>query len=70
MKPLFYLTPVLLLSPLASWAATANVAADSYLSPTNPTLNFGAGTTLNIGGGASALIQVGLSNLPSTPRRN
>src|ERR1700730_15573078 len=56
MKRLLYLTPALLLIPMASWAATASVAADAYLNPANPTLNFGAATTLNIGGGASALI--------------
>ena len=50
--------------PLAGVAATASVVGDSYVSPTNPTLNFGNATTLNIGGGTAGLIQVDLSNLP------
>jgi hypothetical protein len=48
-----------------TWAATAPVAADTYISSSNPTLNFGNLTTLNVGGGNSALIGLDLSSLPS-----
>ncbi|HEY7388734.1 MAG TPA: DNRLRE domain-containing protein [Bryobacteraceae bacterium] len=59
------LTLALVLSPLAGWANTVGVSADSYISSSNPTLNFGNGTTLNIGGGNSALILFDFSSLPS-----
>src|SRR5579871_103997 len=65
MNPSYCVAAALLLTATASWAATASVAADAYLNPPNPTLNFGSSTTLNIGGGASVLIQVDLSNLPT-----
>ena len=59
------LAAVLLGLPVAVSAATGNVVGDTYISPINPTINFGNGTTLNIGGGASALVQVDLSSLPA-----
>ena len=60
----FLLGALLCLVPLTGSASTSVVVADTYLSTTNPTLNFGTATTLNIGPGNSALIQVDLSTLP------
>jgi len=64
MKASLLLLPSFLV-PLAAWAASANVAADAYISSANPTLNFANATTLNIGGGNSALIGLDLSSLPA-----
>jgi hypothetical protein len=52
--------------PTAGRSQTVNVAADSYISPVDPAKNFGSASTLNIGGGSSALILLDLSSLPST----
>jgi hypothetical protein len=49
----------------AIWATTAPVAHDTYISSVNSSLNFGNATTLNIGGGNSALIGLDLSPLPA-----
>jgi hypothetical protein len=51
--------------PSACLAATASVAADTYVSSSNTAVNFGSGTTLNIGGGNSALVVLDLSSLPA-----
>jgi len=59
------LAAVLFGLPVAVSAATGIVVGDTYISPINPTINFGNATALNIGGGASALIQVDLSSLPT-----
>jgi hypothetical protein len=50
-------------APLAP-AATLHVAQDSYVSSPTPSLNFGNATTLNVGAGATALIELDLSTLP------
>lgn len=59
------LLAVVCLLPLFASAGTANVAADTYISTTNTSVNYGTATTLNIGPTSSALIQVDLSALPS-----
>src|SRR3954463_15705346 len=53
------------LIPIVGSAATATVVSDAYVSTANPTVNFGAATTLNISPGTTALIQVDLSSLPA-----
>jgi hypothetical protein len=58
------LTCILALLPLSSWATTAHVAADTYISSANPSQNYGA-TALSIGGGSAALIGLDLSPLPA-----
>ena len=45
-------------------ALDSPLAADTYVSSTNPTLNFGAQATLNIGGSSLALVGFDLSTLP------
>jgi hypothetical protein len=59
------LAALLLLIPFSSFGATANVAADSYISAAKPTTNFGALGALDVGAGNAALIQVDLSSLPA-----
>ena len=59
------LLAVMCLLPLFASAGTANVAADTYISTTNPSINYGTATTLNVGPTTSVLIQVDLSTLPS-----
>jgi len=64
MKFLCLLT-TLLAVPLSTWATTAHVYADTYVSSANASLNFGTATTLNIGAGTSAVIGLDLSPLPA-----
>src|SRR5580765_18454 len=54
-----------LLLPVMTWATTAHVAADTYITNTNAAQNFGSATTLNIGNGAAAMIGLDLSPLPA-----
>ena len=51
--------------PLPALAMDAPLAADTHVSSSLPTNNFGALPILNIGGGASALLRFDLSGLPS-----
>src|SRR5215831_10731259 len=45
-------------------ATTAVPSGDTYLSSSAPSNNFGSTTTLNVGGGGTALVQFDLSSLP------
>lgn len=53
-----------ILASSASQALEAPLAADSYISITQPTVNFGTLPTLNVGGGAAALLRFDLGTLP------
>jgi len=53
------------LAALPSWALDAPLAADSHINTTLPANNFGALPTLNVGGGASALLRFDLGTLPA-----
>ena len=55
---------LLALLPAESLAQVAPIIGDTYLSSTNPALNFGALGNLNVGGGSRALLQFDLSQLP------
>src|SRR4051794_25761339 len=55
----------LLLTPAGLFAAGANTSADTYISSTVTSSNFGTATAVNVGGGNSALIQFDLSGLPA-----
>lgn len=46
-------------------AAEASLVADTYVSTAAPGANYGATASLNVGGGASALLRFDLSNLPA-----
>src|ERR1039458_8596730 len=59
------LSVMLSLSPLSSWAAIVTVAADTYVSSSNATVNYGSAAVLSVGDGASALIAFDLSSLPA-----
>jgi hypothetical protein len=59
------LSVMLSLSPLAGQAATINVAADTSVSSSNATVNYGSVAVLSVGDGASALIAFDLSSLPA-----
>ena len=59
------LSVMLSLSPLAGQAATVTAAADTYVSSSNATVNYGSATALSVGEGASALIAFDLSSLPA-----
>src|SRR6185437_13260067 len=61
----FLLAALALWFPVAGGCATLTVAADAFISSSNRSTNFGNGTTLNIGGGNSALIRLDLSALPA-----
>ena len=56
---------------LPAQALDSPLAADTYVSSSNPMLNFGAQATLNVGGGATALVGFDLSTLPpgTTPAK-
>jgi hypothetical protein len=58
------LAVTLLLMALPGQAATVTVAADSYVSSSNATVNYGSAAVLSVGDGASALIAFDLSSLP------
>jgi hypothetical protein len=64
MKTIYFVCALLSI-PMVIGATTVHVAADTYISSSNASLNFGNGTTLNIGGGNSALIGLDLSPLPA-----
>ena len=51
--------------PQGAFAAGANAVADTYISTTLPSSNYGTATSINVGGGNSALIQLDLSSLPA-----
>jgi hypothetical protein len=53
------------MAALPSWALDAPLAADSHINTTLPANNFGALPTLNVGGGAAALLRFDLGTLPS-----
>ena len=53
------------LLPAAAVAATAGAAADTFISQTNPTLNFGGLGTMNVSSTNYALLQFDLSRLTS-----
>src|SRR5215469_10615356 len=53
-----------LLVPAGLLAAGVNTSADTYVSSSSPTANFGTATAVNIGGGNTGLIQFDLSALP------
>jgi hypothetical protein len=55
----------MLIAPIGAWAAGANTVADTYVSTTQSSGNFGNATAVNIGGGNTALIQFDLSGLPA-----
>ena len=59
------LAVTLLLMALPGQAATVTVAADSYVSSSNATVNYGSAAVLSVGDGASALIAFDLSSLPA-----
>jgi len=63
----------LLLAP-AAWAVTCPVAADTYVSPANPALNFGNLGTISVGPGATSanagLIQFDLTCLAGAAQAN
>jgi hypothetical protein len=59
------LAATLLLLALPGQAATVTVAADSYVSSSNATVNYGSAAVLSVGDGASALIAFDLSSLPA-----
>ena len=52
-----------LLAPLAADAQPYLVVGDTYVTSVTPTINFGTLGTLNVGGGASSLIQMDLTRL-------
>lgn len=52
-----------LMLPSGASAQTSYTAADTYTSSGNPTVNFGTFSTMTVGGGNSALIQIDLSRL-------
>ena len=52
-----------LLAPLAADAQPYLVTGDTYVTSVTPTINFGTLGTLNVGGGASSLIQMDLTRL-------
>jgi hypothetical protein len=52
-----------LLTPLAAFAQPYLVAGDTYVTSVTPAINFGTLGTLNVGGGASSLIQMDLTRL-------
>jgi hypothetical protein len=56
---------MLSLIPLAAQAATVTVSADTYVSSSNATVNYGSATALSVGEGVSALIAFDLSSLPA-----
>ena len=56
---------MLSLSPLAGQAATVTAAADTYVSSSSATVNYGSATALSVGEGLSALIAFDLSSLPA-----
>ena len=71
-KPTVWLIAALLL-PLIAHAQIYSVVSDSYVTSVTPGVNFGNLGTLNVGGGATALIQIDLSRLVtlgSTARRS
>ncbi len=49
----------------AAQASTVSVAADAYVSSSAKTTNYGAATTLNVGGGSITLLDFNLAALPS-----
>lgn len=49
----------------AAGAANAPLAADAYVSTAANAANYGAATTLNVGGGATTLLRFGLASLPA-----
>ena len=51
MRSAGFLAAVFLVAPLASWANSAPVYGDTYVSQANPTLNFGTLTTMSVGPG-------------------
>jgi len=53
------------MAPVGLFAAGANATADTYISSSASTSNFGTSTTINIGNGNTALIQFDLSALPA-----
>ncbi len=59
------LAAALLLLASSGQAATIPVAADSHISSSAPSSNFGQATSLHVGSGASALIAFDLSSLPA-----
>ena len=48
-----------------AWAADGVLTRDAYISTANPTSNFGALPSMNVGGGATALLEFSLATLPS-----
>src|SRR5215467_4080123 len=54
-----------LLAPAVLPAAGTNTSADTYISSSSAGSNFGAATSVNIGGGNTALIQFDLTALPA-----
>lgn len=72
LKTLVLSCAVLVVSLVGTRAASATTvtlqaSADTYISSTNPSSNFGSSSTLLVGGGNEALIQFDLSSLPATP---
>ena len=61
----FLLLSALLGSYPAAQASTVSVAADAYIASTARTTNYGAATTLNVGGGSITLLSFNLAALPS-----
>ena len=55
----------LLLIPVATYAAGANAAGDTYVSATSTGVNFGTAAAVNVGNGNTGLIQFDLSSLPA-----
>ena len=52
------------LAPMAVQAQVAPLVGDTYVSSTNPTINFGTVANVNVGGGSRGLFQFDLSTLP------